>query len=42
MSESPYPVLQEIPFRKNELVYINKSSELEEYMNVMHKHDLLK
>lgn len=28
-------------FRKNELVYINKSSELEEYMNIMHKHDFI-
>lgn len=42
MSESPYPVLQgNRLFRKNELVYINKSSELEEYMNVMHKHDFI-
>jgi AraC-like DNA-binding protein len=42
MSESPYPVLQgNTLFRKNELVYINKSSELEEYMNVMHKHDFI-
>jgi AraC-like DNA-binding protein len=28
-------------FRENELVYINKSTELEEYTNVMHKHDFI-
>lgn len=42
MAESQYPVLQgNTLFRNDELVYINKSSELEEYMNVMHKHDFI-
>jgi AraC family transcriptional regulator, L-rhamnose operon transcriptional activator RhaR len=37
-----YPLLKgDSLFRKDELVYINKSSELQEYMNLMHKHDFI-
>jgi AraC family transcriptional regulator, L-rhamnose operon transcriptional activator RhaR len=37
-----YPVLRSnMLFRENELVYINRSNELEEYCNVMHCHDFL-
>lgn len=37
-----YPLLKgNMLFRKNELVYINRSDELEEYCNVMHSHDFL-
>jgi AraC family L-rhamnose operon transcriptional activator RhaR len=37
-----YPVLKgNMLFRENELVYINRSDELEEYCNVMHSHDFL-
>jgi AraC-like DNA-binding protein len=37
-----YPVLKgNTLFRKDELVYINRSDELEEYCNVMHSHDFL-
>ncbi len=42
MSMQPFPVLKgDSLFRKNELVYINRSSELQEYMNLMHKHDFI-
>ena len=37
-----YPILKgDSLFKKNELVYINKSSELQEYMSLMHKHDFI-
>jgi AraC family L-rhamnose operon transcriptional activator RhaR len=37
-----YPVLKgNRLFRENELVYVNRSDELEEYCNVMHSHDFL-
>ncbi len=42
MNIQSYPLLKgDSLFRKNELVYINKSSELQEYMNLMHKHDFI-
>lgn len=37
-----YPVLKGYQlFRKNELVYINRSDELQEYCNILHRHDFL-
>lgn len=37
-----YPILKgDTLFRKNELVYVNKSSELQEFMSLMHKHDFI-
>lgn len=37
-----YPVLKgHMLFRENELVYVNRSDELEEYCNVMHRHDFI-
>lgn len=37
-----YPVLKgTMLFRENELVYINRSDELEEYCNVVHRHDFI-
>jgi AraC-like DNA-binding protein len=37
-----YPVLKgNMLFRENELVYINRSDELEEYCNIMHRHDFI-
>lgn len=37
-----YPILKgNTLFRENELVYINRSDELEEYCNVMHRHDFI-
>ena len=37
-----YPVLKgNMLFRENELVYINRSDELEAYCNVMHRHDFI-
>ena len=37
-----YPVLKgNMLFRENELVYVNRSDELEEYCNVMHRHDFI-
>lgn len=42
MNMQSYPLLRgNSLFRKNELVYINRSSELQEYMNLMHKHDFI-
>ena len=42
MSEKSFPVLKgETLFRKGELVFINKSNELQEYCNVIHKHDFI-
>lgn len=42
MDHQSYPILKGISlFRKNELVYVNKSSELLEYMSKMHKHDFI-
>lgn len=36
------PVLKgDMLFRENEFVYINRSDELEEYCNVMHRHDFI-
>lgn len=36
------PILKgDMLFRENELVYINRSDELEEYCNVMHRHDFI-
>ncbi len=42
MDIKAYPVLQgnEL-FRENELIYINRSDELQEFMNVMHRHDFI-
>lgn len=37
-----YPVLKGVKlFRKDELIYINRSNELEEYCNIMHMHDFI-
>ena len=37
-----YPILKgKKLFRENELVYINRSDELEEYCNIMHSHDFI-
>lgn len=37
-----YPVLKgEKLFHKNESIYINRSDELQEYCNIMHKHDFI-
>ncbi len=37
-----YPVLKgNTLFRKGELVYVNKSDELTQYCNIMHKHDFI-
>ncbi len=37
-----YPILKgSVLFRENELVYINRSDELAEYCNVMHRHDFI-
>lgn len=42
MNTQAYPVLRgDSLFRKNELVYINKSSELQDFMGLMHKHDFI-
>ncbi len=42
MAAKSYPVLKgNTLFRRDELVYINKSSELKEYCNVMHRHDFI-
>lgn len=42
MPKNEIPVLRvKNLFRENELVYINKSTELEKYINVMHKHDFI-
>lgn len=42
MDKKLYPLLKgDSLFKENELVYINKSSELEEYMSMMHKHDFI-
>ncbi len=42
MNKSRYPVLKgDSLFRPNEKVYINKSEELQEYCNVMHRHDFI-
>lgn len=42
MGAEAYPVLKgNTLFRKNELVYINRSDELQEYCNIMHKHDFI-
>lgn len=42
MQISVYPTLKgNSLFRKDELVYINRSDELKEYCGVMHKHDFL-
>ncbi len=37
-----YPILKgDTLFRENELVYINRSDELEEYCGIMHRHDFI-
>lgn len=37
-----YPILKgDTLFRKNELVYVNRSDELKEYCNIVHKHDFI-
>lgn len=42
MDKHLYPVLKgETLFRKNELVYLDKSSDLPEYLNLLHKHDFI-
>lgn len=42
MKEISYPVLKgESLFRQNEWVYVNKSSELQEYCTKAHKHDFI-
>jgi AraC-like DNA-binding protein len=42
MDIETYPLLKGTSlFRKNESVYINKSNELQEYCNKMHKHDFI-
>lgn len=42
MRTDEYPVLKgNSLFRNDELVYINRSDELKEYMGIMHKHDFL-
>lgn len=42
MEFETYPILKGTTlFRENELVYINKSNELEEYCGKMHKHDFI-
>lgn len=42
MADNAFPILRgKTLFRENELVYINKSTELQEYCNVLHKHDFL-
>ena len=42
MASQFYPVLKgDTLFRKTELVYVNKSSELPQYMSMMHKHDFI-
>jgi AraC family transcriptional regulator, L-rhamnose operon transcriptional activator RhaR len=39
---SDYPVLKGNKlFRKNEYIYLNRSDELQEYMEIMHKHDFI-
>lgn len=42
MADKNYPILKgDQLFRKNELVYVNKSDELREYCDIMHKHDFI-
>lgn len=42
MVEKSYPTLKgNTLFRKNELVYINRSDELQEYCSIIHKHDFI-
>lgn len=42
MGEGLYPVLKgDTIFRKNELVYINKSNELQAYCDIVHRHDFI-
>lgn len=42
MEEKNYPLLKgDKLFRKDELVYINRSDELQEYHGMMHKHDFI-
>lgn len=42
MEAMTYPVLRgSTLFRKNEQVYINRSNELEQYCNVIHRHDFI-
>lgn len=42
MADKTFPILRgSTLFRENELVYINKSTELQEYCNVLHKHDFI-
>jgi AraC family transcriptional regulator, L-rhamnose operon transcriptional activator RhaR len=42
MSEESYPVLKgHTLFRSHELVYLNRSDELKEYCEIMHKHDFI-
>ena len=37
-----YPVLKgNTLFRKGELVYVNRSDELRQYCDIMHKHDFI-
>ena len=40
--KNSYPLLRgNMLFRENEQVYINRSDELEEYCNIMHRHDFI-
>lgn len=42
MISQAYPLLKgDSLFKNNELIYINKSSEFEDYMGLMHKHDFI-
>lgn len=42
MASESHPLLKgEMLFRKNELVYVNKSNELQEFCNIVHKHDFI-
>jgi len=42
MTDKLFPILRgKTLFRENELVFINKSTELQEYCNILHKHDFI-
>ena len=42
MMNKDYPLLEgKMLFRENEQVYINRSDELAEYCNIMHRHDFI-
>ena len=42
MTDSKFPILKgDSLFRKNELIYVNKSDELQEFTGIIHKHDFI-